>query len=82
MELSIKAVDLEELALERERFRKLEGVSADLKRANEELEAHISSLNTQVLEAHQEAEDAYEEAGKAQGLRVQARFRVLRQLLL
>lgn len=46
--LSIRAVDLEEeLALEKEQSRKLEGFNAGLKRANEELEARVSSLNAQ-----------------------------------
>lgn len=45
-ELSMKAADLEEeLALEKEQFLKLEGVSAGLKWANKELEARVSSLS-------------------------------------
>lgn len=46
VELSTKAADLDrELSLEREQLRKANSVSANLKLANEELEAHVSSLN-------------------------------------
>lgn len=52
MELSTKAVDLEEeLSFKREQLRKTQGVCANLKLANEELEACVSSLNTQILKA-------------------------------
>lgn len=83
VELSAKVIDLEEeLSLEREQLRKAEGVSSSLKLANKELEACISSFNTQLLEAQQEAEDIYEEVDKAQRIGVLVGFRILRQLLL
>lgn len=83
MELNNEMANLErELSLKKEQLQKVEDVSANLKMVNEELEARVSSLNMQVLDAQQEAKATYKEANKAQGIRVQVGFRVLRKLLL
>lgn len=71
-----------ELLFKKEQLQKFKSVSVSLRWVNEELETYNSSLHEEVLKAQKEATAAYEQANKAQSVGVQARFQILRQLLL
>lgn len=70
-----------ELLLEKKQLQKSKEVGSSLERGNQELKSHNSSFQAEVLEAREEATATLEEASEAQGVGVQARFRILRQLL-